>query len=90
MASRKGFLTEVGSEAEPNSQENPPYSMDFVDLNCVPRAQEKFASRNISVALRDSKTDCIAIITNQASLGPRRGEWTPAEKRWRIQMPMSQ
>ena len=61
MASKKGGSpTAAGKEAELNGQESPPYSGDFIDLNCVPRAQEKFISRNlgwgiISVALWDSK-----------------------------------
>ena len=44
---RRGSFTGVGREAELNGQENPPYSVDFTDLNCVPGTQVEFISRNL-------------------------------------------
>ena len=44
---RRGPSSGVGREAEQNGQENPPYSVDFTNLNCVPRAPEEFISRNL-------------------------------------------
>ena len=47
----------------------------------MPRDQEQFIPKNlgeatIRSALRDSGTDDTAIVTEQSSLGPRRGRWT--------------